>query len=1035
VKQKQKRIIYYKRKNKMKCLLALVVVLIVKIDLNLAKSTTEIKDNKPIKKATFHKPSKHSKSVIDQFSGLNDEDKLFLEELEKQFMVHGDTINIKVENENGTQTKYNKRTLDNSLGYGYLPNHQELQQGYYFAPPKYEVYPYSQQDIPALPEQREQEQEIEQLQQREQLQQLQQREQLQQIQQREQLQQLQQKEQLQQLQQIQQREQLQQIQQREQLQQVQQSHQASRENESTSPSFKHPTVNDQVTVERSPGYELNGNVNHWNQFNPNSGPIFQSGVGGPPQTLQQQKIPLTPVVVLRVPGAPQYANHLQLLLQQYLELRAQQNLIDLKQQENYNLRQKQLVEQQHQEQLFEQKKLEEQHQQQKIIEQKQKQIYQQQQQQLQLQRQTQLQLQKQQLQQQQQQLQLQQQQALQQQQQQQQKLQQQQQMLQLQLQLQQQLQQQQQQKHIQLQQQHQQRQHQLLLQQQQKQRQAPLQQQPQQQHVGGPKYLPSSTQFPPLAVPVPNINSEYRDQIPSQVLPLEESHFSFKQNLLSLDYQKQSPSLPNHSQPQQLQQNHLRPPQNHNIASPPLQEYLPPPAPQPPQNYLPPPPPPPQNYLPPPVLLSGESQSHTSFPIAEPSYPVPSGSGIQPEIQQNRPIYEVHSPRTVVVHNNHPDIVYGTPANFRVQHGHEQEKQKQIQAYEESFPHVYAENQEHINENSISLHSSYPYPSSSTLSPQTVYPNNPSPSTSLHYQPSPPFNNPTPPPFLNAPPPPPFYNEPPSFNKGLSPPSSSYHYDSPPPPFHNEPPSYNEPPPPQYHSEPPSSEYHNELSPPPFSNEPPSFSYHDDLQSPPFHNEPPPSPSHDEPPSQPFHSESPPPSPPNESQPPPFPNDPPPFNNELPPSSDNEPPSYYYETPSSENQPPTLSDSPPSTEKPNSSHTDEELPSFIEIISESDPPPGDTKPNGPPSSPDHPEKRGPPNYHSFGPSRPNGIPFGLHGPPYLYGSSLPFYLAPGPRYHHPNSIAITPKPRGPFLLYHSHLPPRLIHFKRAISKE
>lgn len=71
------------------------------------------------KKASSAKPTKTPKSVIEQFRGLPAEDVAFLEELDKQFQIHGDKIKFKVERDNTTtattSSKNSKRTIDGSL--------------------------------------------------------------------------------------------------------------------------------------------------------------------------------------------------------------------------------------------------------------------------------------------------------------------------------------------------------------------------------------------------------------------------------------------------------------------------------------------------------------------------------------------------------------------------------------------------------------------------------------------------------------------------------------------------------------------------------------------------------------------------------------------------------------------------------------------------------------------------------------------------------------------------------------------------------
>lgn len=70
----------------------------------------------PIKKASSAKPTKTPKSILEEFSGLSDDDTKFIKELDKQFKVHGDKIKIKVQKEIATTSKNSKRTIDGSLG-------------------------------------------------------------------------------------------------------------------------------------------------------------------------------------------------------------------------------------------------------------------------------------------------------------------------------------------------------------------------------------------------------------------------------------------------------------------------------------------------------------------------------------------------------------------------------------------------------------------------------------------------------------------------------------------------------------------------------------------------------------------------------------------------------------------------------------------------------------------------------------------------------------------------------------------------------
>lgn len=73
------------------------------------------------KKASSAKPTKTPKSIVDQFKGLPADDLAFIEQLDKQFQLHGEKVKIKVERDNTTKTagtaggKNSKRTIDGSL--------------------------------------------------------------------------------------------------------------------------------------------------------------------------------------------------------------------------------------------------------------------------------------------------------------------------------------------------------------------------------------------------------------------------------------------------------------------------------------------------------------------------------------------------------------------------------------------------------------------------------------------------------------------------------------------------------------------------------------------------------------------------------------------------------------------------------------------------------------------------------------------------------------------------------------------------------
>lgn len=72
------------------------------------------------KKASSAKPTKAPKSLVEQFRGLPADDLAFIEQLDKQFQLHGEKVKIKVERDNTTKTtteggKNSKRTIDGSL--------------------------------------------------------------------------------------------------------------------------------------------------------------------------------------------------------------------------------------------------------------------------------------------------------------------------------------------------------------------------------------------------------------------------------------------------------------------------------------------------------------------------------------------------------------------------------------------------------------------------------------------------------------------------------------------------------------------------------------------------------------------------------------------------------------------------------------------------------------------------------------------------------------------------------------------------------
>lgn len=74
------------------------------------------------KKASSVKPTKtpKSSSIVEQFRGLPPDDLAFIEQLDKQFQLHGEKVKIKVERDNSTKAttqggKNSKRTIDGSL--------------------------------------------------------------------------------------------------------------------------------------------------------------------------------------------------------------------------------------------------------------------------------------------------------------------------------------------------------------------------------------------------------------------------------------------------------------------------------------------------------------------------------------------------------------------------------------------------------------------------------------------------------------------------------------------------------------------------------------------------------------------------------------------------------------------------------------------------------------------------------------------------------------------------------------------------------
>ncbi|XP_037036733.1 putative uncharacterized protein DDB_G0282133 [Bradysia coprophila] len=238
--------------NEFKWFLIVVCLLVGSID---ASKQSDKKSSQ--KKATYVKPTKTPKSILEQFKELPPDDLAFLKEVDKQFKNHGNNIKFRVVKDNSTNSKNQKRTINGDVGYGYQTNQHS--QGYYFSKPKLEVYPYSQQDLPALtPQQR---------------------------------------------QALYQKYGPPNYQPPEVL--------SSYRNQHYLPQQLHTTVE----ISPSQGYEIkqtnNGYATYSQHNNDNYRPIsFQSDH----QT--------GPVIVLRIPGPQKYASHLQALLQQYLEIRA-----------------------------------------------------------------------------------------------------------------------------------------------------------------------------------------------------------------------------------------------------------------------------------------------------------------------------------------------------------------------------------------------------------------------------------------------------------------------------------------------------------------------------------------------------------------------------------------------------------------------------------------------------------------------------------------------------------------------------------------
>lgn len=265
------------------------------LDKNLEKTNEKSSDKiYPKKVQSFKKKPTKSlafKSPIDSFKDLPDDDLEFIKELDKQFKLHGDKIKIKVEQYNATNSKNSKRTVEGDLGYGYY-NGQESTDGYDYPKPKYTFYPYSQRDIPP-----------------------------------------------------------------------------------SAPGY-HIKEEDQSTISIIPSYAYELKQNSHGGYEtktsfvpsqPDLGPTHgynQQEEGNANQNEHQQVISQgqenghnyqynEPVIVLRIPGPPKYATHLQSLLQQYLEIRAAQYLKILEEAE-LQKQQQQQQRQQHQYQQYDQ---------------------------------------------------------------------------------------------------------------------------------------------------------------------------------------------------------------------------------------------------------------------------------------------------------------------------------------------------------------------------------------------------------------------------------------------------------------------------------------------------------------------------------------------------------------------------------------------------------------------------------------------------------------------------------------------------------
>nr|XP_036232911.1 myb-like protein Q [Bactrocera oleae] len=115
---------------------------------SLKKRPTKTPTSYVTASATQNSKNKRKKvtDVTAAFKDLPADDLEFINELDKQFQLHGEKIKIKVEHDNSTESEKqnSKRTIDGELGYGAYHAHN----GYQYERPKFMFYPYSQQNIP-----------------------------------------------------------------------------------------------------------------------------------------------------------------------------------------------------------------------------------------------------------------------------------------------------------------------------------------------------------------------------------------------------------------------------------------------------------------------------------------------------------------------------------------------------------------------------------------------------------------------------------------------------------------------------------------------------------------------------------------------------------------------------------------------------------------------------------------------------------------------------------------------------------------------